>query len=186
MFLHTPKAKKIVGGFEGKLSEQNLESPAIAQLRIERQKEKATLFERTGSQVHTLDGLIDVFSTCIGCHGCSHVCPICHCVLCDFESHLFDYETSMIEDELTKKGGMRLPPDTVLYQLGRLNHMSFSCIGCGMCTEVCPAGIPVSAIFTRTGEETAALFDYLPGRDIEEPVPVTVYKEQELSSLGEA
>lgn len=91
----------------------------------------------------------------------------------------------MIEKELFRKGGFRLPPDTVLYQLGRLNHMSFSCVGCGLCTEVCPAGIPVSAIFMRTGEETAKLFDYLPGRNVDEPVPVTVYKEEELSTLGE-
>lgn len=185
LYLHTQKAKNLAEGFEGELSEEELALPVIDELKKKRLAEKSKLFETIGAEVKGLDAMIDVFGKCIGCHGCSRVCPICHCVLCDFESRLFDYDTSMIEDELQRKGGLRLPPDTVLYQLGRLNHMSFSCVGCGMCTEVCPAGIPVSAIFMRTGEETAQIFDYLPGRDVEEPVPVTVYKEEELSSLGE-
>ncbi|MBN2029467.1 4Fe-4S dicluster domain-containing protein [bacterium] len=183
--IHTEKAMHLAEGFESKRIEAELESPAIETLRRERQEEKKKLFENTVIRVNGLDGMIDMFGKCIGCHGCSRVCPICHCILCDFESHLFDYEPSMIEDELYRKGGVRLPTDTVLYHIGRLNHMSFSCVGCGMCTEVCPAGIPVAAIFMRTGEETAQLFDYLPGRDVEEEVPVTVYKEEELSTIGE-
>ncbi len=183
--IHTEEAMHLIEGFESKRIEGEMESPAIETLRRERQEEKKKLFENTVTRVNGLDSMIDTFGRCIGCHGCSHVCPICHCILCDFESHLFDYEPSMIEDELSRKGGVRLPPDTVLYHIGRLNHMSFSCVGCGMCTEVCPADIPVAAIFMRTGEETAQLFDYLPGRDVEEEVPVTVYKEEELSTIGE-
>ncbi len=184
LFLHTEKANDLADGFESETSECELGSETIDALREKRHGEKASLFEETGSS-SGLDGMIDVFGKCIGCHGCSRVCPICHCVLCDFESYLFDYETSMIEEELLRKGGVRLPPDTILYQLGRLNHVSFSCTGCGMCTEVCPANIPISAIFMRTGEETAKIFDYVPGRDVEELVPVTIYKEEELSTLGE-
>jgi len=184
MFLHTEKAKRLAGGFGEELLEAELGSKAVDALRAERSAGKERLFEATGS-TKGLDGMIEVFGKCIGCHGCNRVCPICHCVLCDFESHLFDYETSLIERELARKGGYRLPPDTILYQLGRLNHMSFSCVGCGMCTEVCPSEIPVAAIFMRTGENTASLFDYLPGREVDEPLPVTVYKEEELSTLGE-
>ncbi len=184
-FLHTQKAKDMAEGFGGEPSEAKLGSKHIDALRAKRLAEKSRLFEEIGSDMG-LDKMIDLFGSCIGCHGCNRICPICHCILCDFESHLFDYETSLIEKELNRKGGYRLPPDTVLYQLGRLNHMSFSCVGCGMCTEVCPSGIPVSAIFMRTGEKTANIFDYLPGREVDESLPVTVYKEEELSSLGEA
>lgn len=184
LFLHTEKAKHLAEGFEGESFEGELGSEKVDTLREMRQEEKNHLFEEIGLS-RGLEGMVELFGKCIGCHGCSRVCPICHCVLCDFESHLFDYETSMIEDEVIRKGGVRLPPDTILYQIGRLNHMSFSCIGCGMCAEVCPADIPVSAVFMRTGEETAKVFDYVPGRDVEEPVPVTVYKEEELSTLGE-
>jgi formate dehydrogenase subunit beta len=184
LFLHTEKVKSMAEGFGAELSEGELGSKICDALREKRQAEKTRLFERIGSS-SGLDGMIEIFGRCIGCHGCSRVCPICHCILCDFESHLFDYEATVIEKELLRKGGVRLPPDTVLYQLGRLSHMSFSCVGCGMCTEVCPASIPVSAVFMRTGEQTAKIFDYVPGRDLNEPVPVTVYKEEELSTIGE-
>jgi len=184
LFLHTEKAVKMAESFGEPLSECEMASKTIDELRVQRQAEKHHIFEKIESQ-KGLDGMIQLFGKCIGCHGCRHVCPICHCVLCDFESHLFDSETEIIESELNSKGALRLPPDTILFQLGRLSHMSFSCVGCGMCTEVCPAAIPVASIFMRTGEETAQLFDYLPGRDVEEAVPITVYKEKELSTLGE-
>jgi formate dehydrogenase subunit beta len=184
LFLHSERVKILAEGFGPGTSEGELASRTIDALREKRQAEKNRLFEEIGTS-KDLDGMIEIFGRCIGCHGCNRVCPICHCVLCDFESHLFDYEAAMVEKELLMRGGVRLPLDTVLYQLGRLNHMSFSCVGCGMCTEVCPASIPVSALFMRIGEQTAQLFDYVPGRDLDEPVPVTVYKEKELSTLGE-
>ena len=63
--------------------------------------------------------------------------------------------------------------------------MSFSCVNCGQCTDVCPADIPVAAIFMRMGEQAASLFDYVPGRDVEESIPVMVFKEEEFQELGE-
>ena len=63
--------------------------------------------------------------------------------------------------------------------------MSFSCVGCGQCSDVCPVDIPVASVFKKTGEETAALFDYVPGRDSEESIPVMVFKEEEFEELGE-
>ena len=129
--------------------------------------------------------MIDVFGRCIGCHACSRVCPICYCVLCDFESSTYDYDNTIMEQELSRKGGLRLPSDTILYQIGRLSHMSFSCIGCGQCTEVCPADIPVSVIFRKCGEKVAEIFEYIPGRDVNEQVPVTIFKEEEFKEIGE-
>ncbi len=182
--LHTEKAKEMAAGFKGEYSEEGTKSQIVDTLLEKRKAEKTRLFQEIGSVMKDLGGVVEVFSRCVGCHGCSRVCPMCHCILCDFESHLFDHEASVIEKEFSRKEGMRLPTDTILFQLGRMNHMSFSCVGCGMCTEVCPADIPVASIFMKTGSETAQLFDYIPGRDIDEPVPVTVYKEEELSKLG--
>ena len=95
------------------------------------------------------------------------------------------YNTQIFEREISQKGALRLPPDTILFHIRRLNHMSFSCVACGQCSEVCPADIPVSTIFKKTGEHTAKIFDYVPGIDLKEPVPVSVFKEDELKELGE-
>ena len=129
--------------------------------------------------------MIDIFGKCIGCHGCNAVCPICYCTLCDFDSFNYDYNTPILEKELEEKGALRLPPDTMFFHLGRLSHMSFSCVGCGMCSDVCPASIPVAAVFKKTGEETAGIFDFVAGRRIDEDIPVMIYKEEEFPELGE-
>lgn len=185
MFLHTEKAKEMIRGFEGQAAEDELESKLTKALLEKRKEKKEALFENNDPKNIGLDGLIDVFGKCIGCHACSRVCPICYCVLCDFDSHHFDYEASYLESDLVKRGALRFPPDTIFFQLGRMSHMSFSCVGCGQCTEVCPADIPVSTLFMKVGMDTAALFDYVPGRDVEESIPVMVFKEQEFQEIGE-
>ena len=78
-----------------------------------------------------------------------------------------------------------MPPDTVLFHLTRLNHMVTSCIGCGVCTDVCPSDIPVATIFRTVGEKTQAVFDYTPGLSLEDKVPLTTFREDELTELGE-
>lgn len=185
MFLNTDKAKEFVKDFEGEMLEEDLESPVINSLLTKRKGEKEDLFTELSSKYSGLDGMINIFGRCIGCHGCSRVCPICYCTLCDFESQNYDYSASILEREISQKGALRLPPDTIFFHLGRLIHMSFSCIGCGLCTEVCPANIPVSTLFIKIGEETAKMFDYIPGRNVKEAIPVTVFKEEEFAELGD-
>jgi formate dehydrogenase subunit beta len=63
--------------------------------------------------------------------------------------------------------------------------MSFSCVGCGQCSDVCPADIPVASVFKSTGEQTAKIFDFIPGRDVDEEIPVMIFKEEEFPELGE-
>ena len=193
MFLNTDKAEKFIKdfvqgsafGMNGEILEQEFKSSGISSLLEKRKTEKKKLFDEIHIESMGLDGMIEVFGKCIGCHGCNRVCPICYCILCDFESATYDYNKSDFERELNKKGGLRLPPDTIFYQIGRLTHMSFSCVGCGLCTDVCPVDIPLSTIFMKIGEETRQIFDYLPGKDVEEQLPVMIFKEDELTELGE-
>ena len=185
IFLNTDKANQAVKGFDGEISEEDFESSEISSLLEKRKAEKKKLFDEIHIENLGLEGMVEVFGKCIGCHVCSRVCPICYCILCDFESATYDYIQTDYEKELHKKGGLRLPPDTIFFQIGRLTHMSFSCVGCGMCTDVCPVDIPVAAIFQKTGEETRQLFDYLPGKDVEETIPVMIFKEEEFTELGE-
>ena len=80
----------------------------------------------------------------------------------------------------------RLPADTVLFHLTRLNHMSTSCVGCGMCTGACPSEIPVGQIFRAVAHKTQAIFDYEPGRSVDDPLPVTTFREDELADTAVA
>ncbi len=184
MYLNTARAEEFTAGFECERSEQKFDPSVLQKTMDTRLLEKEKLFGSITEDGPGLDRLLDTFGKCVGCHGCSSVCPICYCLLCDFESANFDYNLPYFEEHLSRRSALRLPPDTILFHLGRLTHMSFSCVGCGMCSDVCPVDIPVAAIFKKTGEKTAAIFDYVPGRDVEESIPVMIYKEEELSDLG--
>lgn len=180
VFLNTDKAVKFVEGMEGELLEEELETKAIQQHREKRREEKRELYEKLNLGEFGLSGMIEMFGKCIGCHGCSKVCPICYCELCTFESRDLEPQPADFERELNKKRGLRVPPDTLFYHLGRLTHVAVSCVGCGSCTDVCPVDIPVSSMFLKVGESIHELFDYLPGRDPEETVPVAKFETEEL------
>jgi formate dehydrogenase subunit beta len=113
------------------------------------------------------------------------VCPICYCKTCVFKSAVFDHEPMKYVEWTQQKGAYRLPSDTMLFHLTRLNHMGLSCVGCGMCTEACPAELPVGMVFRAVGQRLQETFDYLPGRDLEEPLPLITFKADEWTDVGE-
>ncbi|MCK5785909.1 MAG: 4Fe-4S dicluster domain-containing protein [Candidatus Sabulitectum sp.] len=184
IYLNSDKAREALSECTGEHGSAVLDSTSLEKLATARAREREKLFSSIEKDCSGLDGLVNIFGKCVGCHGCSRVCPICYCTLCDFESINFDYNLPYFEEHLARKGALRLPPDTMLFHMGRLTHMSFSCVGCGMCSDVCPVGIPVAAVFSRTGESTASIFDYLPGRDVTEEIPVMIFKEEEFPELG--
>ena len=53
----------------------------------ERSRVLNELKERTGSP----GKLMEILSTCIRCHNCMYVCPICYCKKCLFESSVFEH-----------------------------------------------------------------------------------------------
>ena len=81
---------------------------------------------------------------------------------------------------------VRMLGDTLLFHMTRLNHMSVSCVSCGMCTSACPSDIPVGAIFSAIGEQVQAAFEYIPGRDLEEALPLITFQANEWLEVGEA
>ncbi len=130
-------------------------------------------------------GVENVLAACVRCHNCMTVCPICYCKTCLFKSPVFDHEPMLYLNWAQRKGAYRLPADTTLFHLTRLNHMALSCIGCGMCTSDCPAELPVGRVFRAIGQQVQETFDYEPGRDVEEPLPLVTFREDEWMEVGE-
>ena len=136
-------------------------------------------------RTHSPEGLLQEFSACIRCHNCMINCPICYCKECIVRTATFEHESQLYYQWAERKGSVRLLPDTLLFHLTRLNHMATSCVGCGMCTQACPVDIPVGTIFRAVGQQVQAIFDYHPGRSVEEAAPVQEFREEELTDLGE-
>ena len=138
------------------------------------------------TQIGGLDNLLDAFSQCINCHNCMRVCPICYCRLCYFDSDKVKLTSDEYLQRAETKGSLRFLPDTSLFQIGRMMHMSLSCVSCGSCEDACPMSIPVAQIFSMIADETQGLFEYVAGRSLDEPIPLKTYKEDELHEVEDA
>ncbi|KYK22313.1 hypothetical protein AYK25_02620 [Thermoplasmatales archaeon SM1-50] len=135
------------------------------------------------NKIGDLTNLLDIFSQCINCHNCMRVCPICSCRLCYFDSNKVKHSSEEYLQRAKDKGSIRILPDTTLFHMGRMMHMSLSCVSCGSCEDACPMSIPVAQIFSMVADETQRLFDYVAGRCLEEPLPLRTYKEDELHEV---
>jgi len=153
---------------------------AIAALQEARIARRDEAFAAIREQTQSLDGLLSLFSACLRCHNCTTVCPVCYCRECIFRSPTFDHASQQYMRWAGRRGAVRMPSDTLLFQITRLNHMAASCIGCGLCEDGCPSSIPLTAIFRAVGQEVQALFDYEAGRSLEEELPLSTFREDEL------
>jgi formate dehydrogenase subunit beta len=180
IYLNSKQGEEIAKSFHGNILDIKINNKKLDELRNKRTIEKKKLFDEIDKKMNGIDGLIDIFGRCISCHGCMRVCPICYCTLCEFESSDVEYKLSNYESELKKRNGIRVPPGTVFFHLGRMLHMSMSCVACGACDDVCPVDIPVSMMFKKIGESIQEMFNYLPGRDIDENIPLVTFEKNEL------
>ena len=183
IILKTEKAEDIAKGLGLSISDVPEMSDEFKRIAEEKRAYSEKLISEIKEKARGIDGLLEVFGRCIGCHNCSHVCPICYCKDCFFESATFDYDAESYENRLNKKETYRVPLDTVLFHIGRMTHMATSCVACGMCEDACPMDIPVSQVFKAVGRDVQALFEYVPGRSVEEELPLTTFRYDELHEV---
>jgi len=101
------------------------------------------------------------FDRCIKCYGCRDVCPVCFCNVCTLE-----------EDALIRTGD--LPPENPMFHLTRAVHMAGRCIDCNLCTEVCPASIPLRTLYKKVAEIVKDEFGYVTGLSGEGKSPLNI------------
>lgn len=152
----------------------------------EREKALGAIIKDRKEALEAVDisDFLSLISNCIRCYNCMAVCPICHCKECLFDdSAKLGYDPARYLSLAGKKGALRMPVDTLLFHLTRLNHMVSSCVACGMCEAACPNDIPLAKIYASIGDEVGRLFDYEPGRSLEEEIPLSTFKEDELQTV---
>lgn len=153
----------------------------IDKVENDRKIERENFCKTFNERYYGIDNLMETFASCVNCHNCMSNCPICICHECFFESEAVDFEGDAWLEISNRKGGLRAPTDTMLFHLGRMAHMTTSCVSCGACEEVCPQNIPVGVIFSRVAENVQSAFDYIAGRRFDEELPLKTFREDELS-----
>ena len=181
---NTPRGKKLLKDLglkaESPLTNWQARTKELAGTRGKKKEQALRALRR---EVRGPERLLGIFANCINCHNCMRVCPVCYCRQCYFDSEALKMTPDNYLMRARRKGGLRLMPDTLLFQLGRMSHMSLSCVSCGMCEDACPMDIPVSRIFTLVARDTQAVFGYSAGRSLEDPLPQVIYREEELKEV---
>ncbi len=99
-------------------------------------------------------GYFEGLTKCTACGLCITVCPVCFCKDCNLKAQR---KEKVI--------------DPVSYQLTRLAHIGDSCIGCGRCNAICPAGVPLTKYLLKIRRGVKDFLGYEAGVNLEMPSP---------------
>lgn len=160
--------------------ETNERKDEISKLEKRRDERWNALLDATQNEIAGIENLLKFLAPCINCHNCMDVCPVCYCRECFFDSPTFEYESEKYLSWAERKGVVKMPKDTLLFHLTRMNHMATSCVGCGMCEQACPSNIELLKFYKTVGHNAQKVFDYVPGRRLDEELPLLVFREDEL------
>lgn len=181
----TEKGKSFMEALTIEVKEENLSDydEKVKQIYSKRVSERNGEREKFAKEINNVNAFLKELDGCIRCHNCMVNCPMDYCKECIFRSPVFDHPSENYNIWLERKGTVKLPTDTLIFHMTRLNHMSTSCVSCGMCESSCPSKIKLTRIFAFIGEETQKIFDYEPGRSFEEELPVATFREKELDKI---
>jgi formate dehydrogenase subunit beta len=185
--VYTENGSRLLDGLEIEPTEdtnpeRNKYLDMFVRTRQQQCEQKIADFDRVGIGYQNL---VRYFAHCLNCHNCMKVCPICYCRECFFDSDVLKREQDDYVRLSRRKGLNRMPAGTLLFHLTRMNHMMTSCVQCGICEDSCPAEIGLSVLFKKVSRNAQAAFDYLSGRSLDEPLPLTTFREDEFREIGE-
>ncbi len=180
----TPKGETLYTNLDLSDTEEPAQRPAaIESLVAERTAYRDKMFSETAEATNSLEKLNAYFAECVNCYNCRVACPVCYCKECVFVTDVFNHDPVQYLRWANRKGVIKMPTDTVFYHMTRIAHMSTSCVGCGQCTNACPNDIPVMELFRTVSYHTQKAFEYEAGRSIEEDLPLSVVREDELAEV---
>jgi formate dehydrogenase subunit beta len=198
-FLGCDVTKEMLIQFSGKLEEVSPEklglvpadstdrwTEASKTILERRTKYRDDLFKEALKEMNDVKSFLQQLEHCRRCGNCRNECPICYCRECLFDSSTFEHDSEQYFEWAEKKGKIRMPTDTLLFHLTRMNHMVISCVACGQCTSACPNRIPIANFFKTTGFKVQELFGYKPGRSVDEENPQSTFKENEFPGVGDS
>jgi formate dehydrogenase (coenzyme F420) beta subunit len=156
---------------------------AVESLLAERLIYRDRMFKENHEATGNIENLTTYLAGCVNCYNCRVACPVCYCRECVFVTDVFDHEPSQYVRWAKRKKLIKMPTDTVFFHITRLAHMSTACVGCGQCSNACPNDIPVMELFRTVAQKTQQTFDYEAGRSLDEPPPLSIFKEDEFKEL---
>ena len=155
----------------------------IAAILEQRKQYREQMFTTVAKATGSIQGLSTYLADCVNCYNCRAACPVCYCSTCVFTTDTFRHEPFQFLQWARRKGGVKMPTDTLFFHLTRMAHISTACVGCGQCTNACPNDIPLSDLFTMVARHTQGAFGYDAGLDLSQRPPMCGFKEEEYGEV---
>lgn len=112
----------------------------------------------------SIENWIDDSRTCVGCGGCTNICPTCYCIILNDETTTKQFVKVRSTDSCQLDGYAKVAggatPRPKMYQrfrnryLCKFDYMKsnfdlIGCTGCGRCIDVCPGEIEFRAVVQK-------------------------------------
>ena len=170
---HTEKGEAVLGAMELETGPDSGERQSAIDAMKDAKKQLA--------QENPPDFLELISSLCINCHNCRAVCPICYCKQCVFDGEVFAYPLEKYLNWSDKKGVLGLPTDKLLFHLTRMSHVATAWVAGGQCEAACPSRIPLGEVYQKISTAAQEALGYEAGRSLDDELPLTTFREEELS-----
>lgn len=97
----------------------------------------------------------DQFSRCVRCYACRQSCPLCYCNRCVADKN----RPTRIDTSASLKGNFA-------WNILRAFHLAGRCVGCGACSQACPAGIPLHLLNLTLADAAKENYGFVSGMEL--------------------